>query len=137
MSTEVVEALPSPCFRRDTDRESVDVRGELADRCSEGRTSFFCFDLGRISSRSTGTPRETRKSRRVLERIQSGGDSGGGATSCDHSDAERGLMKTEASLESGGREGVSAEGWRADRRFSVVEMTSSGLRPSKSGIGYK
>ena len=47
----------------------------------EGRTSFFCFDAGRISSRSTGTPRETRKRRRMRERFQSGGWRGGGATS--------------------------------------------------------
>ena len=47
----------------------------------EGRTSFFCFEAGRISSRSTGTPRETRKRRRMRERFQSGGWRGGGATS--------------------------------------------------------
>ena len=108
VSTDVEDVLPSPCFRRDADadRESEDVRGELAERCSEGRTSFFCFDLGRISSRSTGTPRETRNRRRVRERIQSGGERGGGATSCDHRDAERGFIKMDASLGSGGSVGV-------------------------------
>lgn len=45
--------------------------------------SFFCLDAGRISSRSTGTPRETRKRRRMRERTQLGGCNGGGATSCD------------------------------------------------------
>lgn len=50
----------------------------------EGRMSFFCFEAGRISSKSTGTPSETRKRRRMRERTQSGGWSGGGATSCVH-----------------------------------------------------
>lgn len=55
---------------RDPDRrESDDVRGEFI----EGRTSFFCLDAGKISSRSTGTPSETRNSRLMRERIQSGG----------------------------------------------------------------
>lgn len=53
----------------------------------EGRTSFFCFEVGRISSRSTGIPRETRKSRRMRERFQSGGWRGGGATSWFHKDS--------------------------------------------------
>lgn len=47
----------------------------------DGRMSFFCFEAGRISSRSTGTPRETRKSRRIRDLTQFGGCSGGGATS--------------------------------------------------------
>jgi hypothetical protein len=91
VSTEVDEVLPSPCRKRDTDRESLDVRDEPVVRLREGRTSFFCFEAGRISSRSTGTPSETRNRRRMRERIQSGGARGGGATSCDHSDADRGV----------------------------------------------
>jgi hypothetical protein len=55
----------------------------------DGRTSFFCFDAGRISSKSTGTPRLTRKRRRMRERTQFCGWSGGVATNCDHSDALR------------------------------------------------
>ena len=60
-----------------------------------GRISFFCFDAGRISSRSTGTPNDTRKSRRIRDRVQLGGCKGGGATSCDQSDMDRSVRKTE------------------------------------------
>lgn len=52
----------------------------------DGSTNFFCLLAGNISSRSTGTPSETRKRRLIRERIQSGGCRGGGATSCSHSD---------------------------------------------------
>lgn len=52
----------------------------------DGRISFFCLLAGNISSRSTGTPKETRKRRRIRDRFQFGGCSGGGATSCDHRD---------------------------------------------------
>ena len=55
--------------------------------------SFFCFEAGRISSRSTGTPSETKNSRRMRERTQFGGCRGGGATSCDHSDRLRSVRK--------------------------------------------
>jgi hypothetical protein len=64
------------CLARDWERESLESRRkepvELT-RWRDGRTSFFCLEAGRISSRSTGTPRETRKRRRIRERIQSGG----------------------------------------------------------------
>lgn len=53
---------------------------------SDGNTSFFCLLAGKISSRSTGTPRETRNSRRMGDNTQFGGWSGGGATSCAHKD---------------------------------------------------
>jgi hypothetical protein len=87
-------------------------------RCSEGSTSFFCLEeAGRISSRSTGTPRETRKSRRMRERIQSGGCSGGGATSWDQSEAERGVRKT----------GLSS----AERAGSVGKESGGGKRASR------
>lgn len=102
--------------------------------------SFFCLDAGRISSRSTGTPNETRKRRRVRDRIQSGGASGGGATSCDQREAERSVENTEGVLESaGGKSGNvrSSGGKRLARKGSVVDMMSSGLRPSKSGIGWR
>lgn len=119
-------------------RESVEVRGEFMD----GRTSFFCLEAGRISSRSTGTPRETRKSRLIRERIQSGGCRGGGATSCDHKEAERGVRKMGLSLEGGTMGEVSSSppavvGKRALRYGSVVLIMSSGSSPSKSGIGYR
>lgn len=103
MSTEVEEAFPSPCRIRDNDRVSVEVRGDVEGMFRDGSTSFFCLDAGRISSRSTGTPNDTRNNRRVLERIQSGGASGGGATSCDHKEAERGVENREKSFVGGGR----------------------------------
>ena len=84
-STDVFEAFS--LFTRSSAllRPSDDGRGDLSpDMFIEGRMSFFCFEAGKISSRSTGTPSETRKSRRILERTQSGGCSGGGATSCVH-----------------------------------------------------
>ena len=72
------------------DRSSVEIRGDLSPGvCIEGRISFFCLLAGRISSRSTGTPSDTRNSRRMRERTQSGGWSGGGATSCAHNDKLR------------------------------------------------
>lgn len=55
--------------------------------------SFFCFDAGRISSRSTGTPSETRNRRRIRERTQFGGCRGGGATSWDQSERLRSVRK--------------------------------------------
>lgn len=58
--------------------------------------SFFCFEAGKISSRSTGTPRETRNSRRIRDRTQSGGCNGGGATSCDQSERPRSVRKIES-----------------------------------------
>lgn len=45
----------------------------VVSRFMEGSTSFFCLEAGRISSRSTGTPRETRKRRRMRDLIQFGG----------------------------------------------------------------
>lgn len=60
---------------------SEDEDGEVPSRFMDGRMSFFCFEAGRISSRSTGTPRETRKRRRMRDLIQFGGWRGGGATS--------------------------------------------------------
>ena len=87
--------------------ESIDVALSLASlsfkRCScaelgpsrpmEGRMSRFCLLGGRISSRSTGTPRETRKRRRMRLRVQLGGCMGGGETSCCHSERERSERK--------------------------------------------
>ena len=58
--------------------EEGEVEREREPRLVEGSTSFFCLEAGRISSRSTGTPRETRKSRLMRERSQLGGESGGG-----------------------------------------------------------
>ena len=63
--------------------------------------SFFCFEAGRISSRSTGTPSETRKRRRMRDRTQFGGCKGGGATSCDHRERLRSVRKIEFRLDGG------------------------------------
>lgn len=109
-STEVLLAFPSEALRRDTDptaRESVEFRGDDDERLMDGRMSFFCFEAGRISSRSIGTPRETRKRRRIRERIQFGGCKGGGATSCDQSDALRCVRKVGFSGVMAGRVDVS------------------------------
>lgn len=51
-----------------------------------GSMSFFCFEGGRISSRSTGTPRLMRKRRRIRDWVQFGGCKGGGVMSCFHSE---------------------------------------------------
>src|ERR1700730_15589602 len=53
----------------------------------DGRTSFFFLpEAGRISSKLTGMPRETRKRRRIRDRFQSGGLRGTGSASWVHSD---------------------------------------------------
>lgn len=67
----------------------------LVSRFMEGSTSFFCLEAGRISSRSTGTPRETRKRRRMRDLVQFGGWRGGGATSWDQRESERSVVKME------------------------------------------
>jgi hypothetical protein len=88
-SIDVVDAFSSSRFTRPSAPflPSDEGRGDLSPGMwMEGRMSFFCLEAGRISSRSTGTPRETRKRRRMRERTQSGGCSGGGATSCVHND---------------------------------------------------
>lgn len=107
-STEVEDVLALGDFRRD---KEIDVRGEMG---VDGRMSFFCLEAGRISSRSMGTPRETRKSLRMRERIQFGGWRGGGATSWDHREALREVKNVGDEegadlLEGGGEEG-SEEG---------------------------
>jgi hypothetical protein len=90
------DAAASSSFIRDTRPLAAASFGRRAARssmCTEGKTSFFCLLAGRISSRSTGTPKDTRNKRRMRERIQSGGCSGGGATSCAQSDWERSVRK--------------------------------------------
>lgn len=130
------EAFPSPCFSLVADRKSLEPLGEDAGMLSDGSTSFFCLEAGRISSKSTGTPRETRNRRRVRERIQSGGARGGGATSWDHREAERGVRKIDESFDNCGKgwKSSSSGGKRLGKFGSTAEMTSSRLSPSKSGI---
>ena len=77
-------------FRRPSDGELESLR-----KFVEGRMSFFCFEAGSISSKSTGTPKETKKSRRMRERTQSEGCEGGGATSWDHRERLRSVGKIE------------------------------------------
>lgn len=67
--------------------------GDATSRSTDGRMSFFCLDAGRISSRSTGTPSETRKSRRMRDLTQFCGWRGGGATSWDQRESERSVLK--------------------------------------------
>jgi len=99
-SSDAELSLP-PAFKRFTcpppagfcDRESNDPRGERPSEEGrsfvEGKMSFFCLLAGNISSRSTGTPRETRKRRRMRERSQLGGAKGGGAISWVYRDSDR------------------------------------------------
>jgi hypothetical protein len=94
----------------------------------EGRTSFFCFEAGRISSRSTGTPRETRKRRRMRDLTQFWGWRGGGATSWDQRERERSVLKI--AEESGigstaGREERSVDDGKRVLRVSWRELRSS------------
>lgn len=92
-STDVVdELIPAWSFSRS---KAVDARGVPEGKLMLGNTSRFCFDGGRISSRSTGTPRDTRNSRRIRDRVQLGGCIGGGETSCCHSESERSDRKGE------------------------------------------
>jgi len=138
-STDVRDAT---CRTRDSERESVESRRteplELT-RWRDGRTSFFCLEAGRISSRSTGTPSETKNSRLIRDRIQSGGWRGGGATSCDQSEALRGVRNTGLSLGTeGSKGGVSSSGGKRALRYGSVELKiSEALRSLKSGTGYE
>lgn len=94
---------------------------EAGFRVMLGRTRRFCLEGGRISSRSMGTPRETRKRRRMRERVQLGGWRGGGETSWCQRERERGERKGAGGVfevEGGGLEGVLGSvggglgGWR-------------------------
>lgn len=67
-----------------------------------GSTNLFCLLGGRISSRSTGTPRDTRKRRRMRERVQFGGAMGGGCRSCCQRESERSERKGVPGTSEGG-----------------------------------
>lgn len=119
---------------------SEEVDGEVPSRFMDGRMSFFCLEAGRISSRSTGTPRETRKRRRIRDLIQFGGWSGGGATSWDQRERERSLVKMAESsgIDSiGGRESTSFVLGNMESSWSFVDEMrfESVLRDSKSRRG--
>lgn len=91
--------------------------------------SFFCLDAGRISSRSTGTPNETRKSRRMRDFTQFCGWRGGGATSWDHRERERSLLKIAAESGIGSTRGKEPRSFEAGKRLSRVPF--SALRSSE------
>lgn len=76
----VLSRLAARLWERECAIGGVEER-RVSSRLTEGRMSFFCLEAGRISSRSTGTPSETRKSRRMRDFTQFWGWSGGGATS--------------------------------------------------------
>ena len=106
--------------------------------------SFFCLEAGRISSRLIGTPRETRKRRRVRERTQFGGWWGGGATSWAQREAERGVRKMGFDVSEGVGVGwvvcfVSlVEGKRVSKWGVVAWIRSSKVvREEKSINGYE
>lgn len=91
LSSDVVEELASPPSRNLS--IAAEGRGLVLSWPMDGRMRRFCFEGGRISSKSTGTPRETRKRRRIRERVQLGGCIGGGETSCCQSERERSERK--------------------------------------------
>lgn len=100
-SSEVVESFPGASFNLSI---AVEGRGLVESKPMDGRMRRFCLLGGSISSRSTGTPRDTRKRRRMRERVQLGGCIGGGETSCCQSDKERSERK------GCGRSGAPVEG---------------------------
>ena len=93
-------------FASPSRKRSIAAEGLAPSRPAYGSINLFCFEGGRISSRSTGTPRLTRKSRLIRERVQFGGCIGGGETSCCQRERERSERKgvvvvDEVSLEGG------------------------------------
>lgn len=136
--TDVVESfcgvVESPCLAFSIAFLRIDVLESSG--LMEGNISFFCLDAGNISSRSTGTPRDTRKSRRIRDFTQFGGCSGGGATNWDHKESERSLLKmaVESGIASnGGNEGTAfVSGNRVSRESLVVDK-----RSDKDGVKVK
>ena len=126
---------------------SIEPRGREASEEAalstfmEGSMSFFCFEAGRISSRSTGTPSETRKRRRMRDFIQLGGCRGGGATSWDQRLRERSFGKTECESGTRGRSSLlisESAGKRKSRCWDAADRRSSSSCievKSRSGCG--
>jgi len=139
LSSEVVESFACASFRR-----SMAVLGRgVPSSPIEGRTRRFCLLGGRISSRSTGTPRETRNSLRIRERVQFGGCMGGGDTSCCQSERERSERKGEVcwavgigSSASVGSDFVSGS---MALRYGCIdaEISSAVVQDERSRGGYK
>jgi hypothetical protein len=101
----VDESFVSVFFSLSSAFADVDVEVRLIF----GRMRRFCFEGGRISSRSTGTPRDTRKSRRILLRVQLGGCIGGGCTNCCQRDSDRSDRNAELLDESSGNTRAGSE----------------------------
>jgi len=106
----------------------------------DGRTSFFCLEAGRISSKSTGTPSETKKRRRMRDLTQFWGCRGGGATSWDHRESDRSVLKMAAESGIGSTGGRELRSWEAGKRLSRLlfrELRSSevDLKPVSSVRG--
>lgn len=104
-STDVVESLFG-----DFNRSSAGVSGRSS--CMEGSTNLFCLLGGRISSKSTGTPKLTRNNLRIRERVQLGGCMGGGETSCCQRERERSERK---GVELAADKGRLADAGKSDR----------------------
>ena len=103
-----------------------------------GSTSRFCFEGGRISSRSTGTPRDTRKRRRILLLVQLGGCIGGGETSCCQRERARSERNgEELDMSTGGREegGGAESGNMVSRYGDIVSWRSDSERSTFRSSG--
>ena len=94
-SREAEDAFSCFSLIRDPFRRPSDGDFESLRKLVDGKISFFCLEAGSISSKSTGTPRETKNSRRIRDRTQFGGCKGGGATSCDHKERLRSVRNIE------------------------------------------
>ena len=119
--------LPS-FFNLLSDRDRSEEDFPDSSKLIDGRTNFFCLEAGRISSKSTGTPNDTKKSRRMRDLTQFGGCNGGGATSWDHKDRERSLvnMAEESEIDSrGGREERSFVCGKSVSKLSLVAFKNS------------
>lgn len=120
-ASEVVESL-LPGADVDLRRSSAvlerGVPALLGGRLMLGSTRRFCLLGGRISSRSTGTPRDTRKRRRMRDLVQFGGCKGGGATSCCQRERLRSERK-DVSFSLAGADGCS-EGGGASGNMEVT-----------------
>ena len=138
LSTEVEDALSCFTLAREPFRLPCDLERELLCNWVDGKTSFFCLEAGNISSRSTGTPRDTRNNRRIRERTQLGGCKGGGATSWDQSERLRSVRKIEPWLTMGfGEDWGSLVVGNSSSRYGLVtsimfSKVSRSLKSSKS-----
>lgn len=143
LSKDAVESFAACCFSRATEPILSDSDLRDGSRLMSGSTSFFCFEGGNISSRSTGTPRLTKKSRLIRDWVQLGGCKGGGVTSCFHKDRDLSEGNIGDALSIGGGAGKLAcassvlEGNMASRCCCVAARRSGRSESaSKSINGY-